>query len=332
MIPAAATLIPTGLVQAFTGPFVPIFIMHRFNAPDRGISGQKPDELRRSLAYARKHKYNPITLGQLAQYSSNGQLPPKKSVVFTIDDGFIDQYEVAAPLFEEFDIPLTYFLITDLLDGKLWPWDDQLRYLLNHAPDGYYKLNIAGSEFGTRLADPASRTHCRYELYQLLKSRDNTNIYNALDSLYQQTHVEKPDTTPGQYQPMSWDQARDLTNRGHCIGAHSRTHRILSQLSDEDAAYEIKTSIALTRERIPATAPIFAYPTGRPGDFTEREMRNLQQEGISLAVSTKTLHYKPVHSADKYASYQVPRLNMPSSLAEFIQSISWIDYLRQPNH
>ena len=50
--------------------------------------------------------------------------------MFTIDDGFIDHHDIAGPLFADYDIPLTFFLVTGFIDGELWPWDDQLSYAI----------------------------------------------------------------------------------------------------------------------------------------------------------------------------------------------------------
>lgn len=328
LIPATAKIIPTRLFQQFITNFIPIFTLHRFDHPDRNISGQDPEDIRRCLQYLRKNKYQPLSLAELGKMCRSGKKPGEKSVIFTIDDGFIDQFEIAAPLFEEYEIPVTFFLITDFLDKKIWPWDDQLRYLLSKATAGKHNVILDGSNYELQFNDQKERQQCRYSLYEILKSSDNSTIYDKVLSLYNQLNVEMPKSTPEDYSPMSWDQANELTRRGHSIAAHSRSHRILSQLSDKDAEYEISSSLKLTKEYVPQAASLFAYPTGRIGDFTDREADILNKLDVDLSVSTEHRHFTVGRHGHGLARQQAPRLIMPSNINDFIQHITWIEFIR----
>src|SRR4051812_41525240 len=85
-----------------------IFMLHRFAVPDLGLPGHDPEALRRNLAYLRKARYNLISLEEMFRRLHLGE-PVKRAVAFTIDDGYFDHAEIAAPIFAEFDCPVTFF-------------------------------------------------------------------------------------------------------------------------------------------------------------------------------------------------------------------------------
>jgi len=63
--------------------------------------------------------------------------------------------------------------------------------------------------------------------------------------------------------PMSWSDVKWLSRNGHIIGAHTRSHPILSDLIDHDALVdEIVTSADRIEEKIGLKVDCFAFPFG----------------------------------------------------------------------
>ena len=327
-IPFIAGAISTNALQRCFGNFVPVFMLHRFEHPDYGVEGQCTGDIRKNLEYFRKNNYQPISLEAIAEHLLAGTQIPYKSAVFTIDDGFIDQYDIAGPLFEEYDIPLTYFLVTDFIDGNLWPWDDQLAYLIDHASNGHYKIVLGRQIHNITLEEgEGSRSPVLKTFRNTLKEGDNTHIYETINELYRSFKVTFPLVIPNTYKPMTWGQAATLQKSGHHIAAHTRTHRILSRLTNEDASDEIKNSILAVQKHIKAPANVFAYPTGRQSDFTRKNALFLNELGVSASVSTVSEPFIPHHKLSVFERHSIPRLPMPSSRNDFIQYLSWIEFL-----
>ena len=115
-------------VAGFTHSEATIFMAHRFCVPELGISGHDPQNLRRILAQLRKRRYDLISIGEMFRRLRDGE-PVKRAVAFTIDDGYYDAGQVAAPIFADFDCPATVFAVTDFLDGKMWMWWDKIAYI-----------------------------------------------------------------------------------------------------------------------------------------------------------------------------------------------------------
>jgi peptidoglycan/xylan/chitin deacetylase (PgdA/CDA1 family) len=86
---------------------------------------------------------------------------------------------------------------------------------------------------------------------------------------------------------MSWDDIKNLSNDGFGIGCHTVNHNILSSLSKNGMAAEIKGSQKEIEEKIGKPVYSFAYPHG---DFRDCPFKLaipiLKECGIRLAVTT----------------------------------------------
>jgi glycosyltransferase involved in cell wall biosynthesis/peptidoglycan/xylan/chitin deacetylase (PgdA/CDA1 family) len=66
----------------------------------------------RQTALLKRCRYNVISLDDYVDYRRTYRLPPPRSVVITIDDGYVDTDTIARPILERFGFPATAFLIT----------------------------------------------------------------------------------------------------------------------------------------------------------------------------------------------------------------------------
>jgi len=321
-------LVPASLFRLFIGPFVPVFMMHRFACKERGITGIDLTLLRECLEYFRKSGYEAISLETLASAIINGDSLPDKIAVFTIDDGFFDQFELAGPLFAEYDIPLTYFLITDFIDKKLWPWDDQISYILTSTDEGKYLLNLGGKEFEITVGSADNRRPQYVKIRNILKSVSNNNLYDELPAIYRLFDVEIPAEIPVKYRPMQWQDAQALVKQGHNIAAHTCSHRILSRLERPEAESEIMNSIRRVNEMIESPSPVFAYPTGRSGDFTQKDVDFMTGTGLLATVTTVSGSVLTRKNSKAYL-HSLPRYSMPDDLIQFRQCLSWLEVIKE---
>ncbi len=68
--------------------------------------------LRRQLAWLKLRGYDVIALDEFVRARIEHRLPPEKSVVLTLDDGYRDNAELALPALERHGFPATVFLVT----------------------------------------------------------------------------------------------------------------------------------------------------------------------------------------------------------------------------
>jgi hypothetical protein len=72
--------------------------------------------------------FHPISLTQAAKHVREGGELPKRSVVVTFDDGYADNYEVAMPILNHAEIPVTVYVTVDCIDSRRLPWPSRLRF------------------------------------------------------------------------------------------------------------------------------------------------------------------------------------------------------------
>lgn len=324
LIKSCLSLTPQSISHWLTGDFVPVFMLHRLVDSHGERDVGKINLIRHYLEYIRKHHYQPISLQELFDYLSHDEPLPERAVVFTVDDGFADQFEYLPPVFAQYDVPLTCFVITDFLDGKLWPWDDQVKYIFYNTKISNFSVRLPNEMvFKAEIMHKKSRVLERRRLIGILKAQNQTCIYKWLDSLYKAAELDTPGSVPHEFSPASWEQANQFVQSGHAIAAHTKTHRILSQLSDAEAYDEIIGSYEFLKTRVVDCADIFAYPTGLPSDFGQREIDIIKSSPISGSVTTVSDAARP-----GYPLEAVPRFSLPESMTDFLQTLSFIEVLK----
>ena len=323
LMPVLENCFPESFVKQVVGNFCPVFMLHRISDDRTGVSGHSIEHIDKCLIYLRRKNYNPVSLQAVVDMLRHGVEIPLKTVAFTIDDGFVDHAELGGSVFAKYDIPLTCFVITGFLDGDLWPWDDQVSYIIEKTKLSKLAINLPSGEGFEMNFDRESRTYFRRKLRDSLKRIDQTDIYQWLDRVYARAEVVVPKAPPDTYLPMTWVDAKKFTEKGHTIAPHTVSHRILSQLNSEDSSFEIKSSMARVREVLGGDSTVFAYPTGSVFDFTKREQETLKGLGVQGAVSTRPQVVEATSSL-----FDLPRYSLPDNFADFVKSLSVLDYVK----
>jgi peptidoglycan/xylan/chitin deacetylase (PgdA/CDA1 family) len=66
--------------------------------------------------------YYPVTLDDIADWISGAKTLPPRAAAVTFDDGFEDNYTVAAPIMEQYRIHGTFYLTVNYVTKKELPW------------------------------------------------------------------------------------------------------------------------------------------------------------------------------------------------------------------
>jgi peptidoglycan/xylan/chitin deacetylase (PgdA/CDA1 family) len=243
--------------------------------------------LERQCAHIREC-YVPVTLAQAAEAFAGGAPLPDRALAVTVDDGYRDFFEVAYPVFREFGIPATVFVVTRFLDGEYWLWGDRVKYAFRHTPLERARLELpGGAVLAHELADASAREHAATEVKERAKLMCQKDFSTFVDSVARVLAVELPASPDGEFQAMSWDEARQAAAGGMEIGAHTISHPILSSLgSMADMAAEIAGSKRRIESQLDRAAPHFCYPNGRMRDIGPAAAA-VREAGFTTAVTTE---------------------------------------------
>lgn len=81
-----------------------------------------PSSFAKQMRYLYQHRYTPITVTQYVRALSQGDASlPEYPVVLTFDDGFVDFYTEAFPIFQQYKFTATLYITTSFVGGtSLW--------------------------------------------------------------------------------------------------------------------------------------------------------------------------------------------------------------------
>lgn len=318
----------TTVASYFMGYGVPVFMLHRmvsahFNNP----GGVSEDFLRACLKYLKNNRYHFLSLETLILALTRDEPLPPRSVVFTMDDGYLDQAEIALPVFEEFGCPITFFIITGMLDQNFWPWDAKVAWIARATKKTSLTIKLDGNPVNFQLDNPDSERLSRRAIQDHLKSVDARRIPGIIDQLAATAGVAIPQQPPDEFMPMSWALARQYESDLVRFAPHSDSHNILSRLDEKSLERELKDSWQKISSELDNPVKVFCYPTGRQEDYGSREIEALNRLGYIGAVST-TAASVDLSDHSRQQLFSLPRYSLPSTIGDFIQCCSWIEFIR----
>lgn len=324
-------------VPGATMPFAPllrdratILMLHRFRDRDHGISGLDPAALEEGLAYLRRHRYELLGLEELFHRLASGGPPLRRAVAFTIDDGYVEQATVAAPVFARYDCPATTFVTTGFLDGTIWFWWDQIEHIFLSTRRREVSVGLGDAEVHYSWEDHAGRRCAQaYVAHRCLRMPEAMK-HSVIAALARSAEVELPAAPPPRYRPISWDQLRKCETLGMRFGPHTVTHPILSLTSDEQSRRELVESWARLRAEARHPVQVFCYPNGGWNDFGPREIAILDELGFLGAVTGAEGHADAgVFRRDASERFKVRRFGYQGDLPHLIQCVSGVEQFKR---
>jgi len=262
-----------------------IFMLHRTTTFPDVPAERMPELIGTSVRALRSAGATLTSVRNLFEMAHRGISPPPGSVAFTVDDGYWDQATIATAFLRS-DCPVTIFLVSGFMDGKLWPWDEKLAHAVHATTRA--QLEVPSLQRRYELATREQKQLAIHQLQDACKTLPWEDADKLLHEIWGQAGIDPGDAPPPAHRPIGWSDARALEREGVDFAPHSVTHRITSRLSDEEASHEIVHSAERLRAELARPTPVYAWPTGRAQDFKERDILLARKHGLLGAVSAET--------------------------------------------
>jgi peptidoglycan/xylan/chitin deacetylase (PgdA/CDA1 family) len=220
-----------------------------------------------------------LPLGEALARNAGDGPRDRPLVAITFDDGYADNWAIAARVLEESGVRGTFFVTTGFVESGEPLWFDRAARLWERSTPDMRDLALRASG-APPAGDPAAANLRGWMAF--LKLRTPGPRAALLDAL--EERAGKPEG-PGEFEPMTPEQVGDLARRGHEVGSHAVTHPILPQLEDGELATELSRSRDVLREWTGAEVPGFCYPNG---DHDDRVVGAVSAAGYRWACTTKT--------------------------------------------
>lgn len=239
--------------------------------------------------------FNVLPLDEAVERLKAGRLPARAACL-TFDDGYADNYHVALPILQHYDLKATFFIATRFLDGGRM-WNDTIIESIRGCNMAVLDLSTLG--LGRHALDSiANRRAAMAALIDQIKYRPFAERITLTEQLGHLAGVQLPHDLM-----MTSDEVKALRHAGMQIGAHTMSHPILARLTDEQARQEIGGSKHFLEQLLGERVGLFAYPNGKPGDdYTPHSVDVVRSLGFDAAVST---HWGALATGGDL--YQIPR-------------------------
>lgn len=203
--------------------------------------------------------------------------------LLTFDDGKKNNFTEIAPELEARGVPAVFYVTIDPLSNGTQLWFDRHARLVDHL--GFCPAGLD------------------------LRTLKNCPLDTVLERL-EQACSRYGFTQHGLFendQPMTWDDARSLVQRGFAIGAHGLTHAILTNETRERAFKEIEESLARVGAELGAPCTTFAFPNGSGTPELTRHALNC---GATTVMTTE-----PIWVDRRLPLWRLPRIQLFGSFS-----------------
>jgi peptidoglycan/xylan/chitin deacetylase (PgdA/CDA1 family) len=208
---------------------------------------------------------------------------PKRAVMVTFDDGYLDNYEVAFPVLRRHQVPGLFFVSTGYINSERIFWFDWLVYVILRTTASELRLDALNLTIHLRPCLTNRRAEAT-QLLRVLKRTPEAYRLRILQQLHQATGVEMLPTDLKQSKVMTWPQVQEMARAGMEFGSHTVSHPILSTLTDHDLLrMELEDSKAKIEQETGQPVVAVAYPVGGRSALNADVLAATQQAGYQIA-------------------------------------------------
>ena len=238
-------------------------------------------EFRRQLEWLGR-RFHVVSCAQIREHFLEARPLPPRPLLITFDDGYWNNFALAAPALRDYGFPATFFLSTNYIgSGDLFWFDDLPRHVMKWP--GREIERPGGGEPLPLPPDPAQRREVCRRIGSLCKRVPNPVRLAYLEYLRRGTADHELPWDENIYRILNWDEVRELARQGFEIGSHTQTHPILAQLEEDAIGSELEGSRAHIEAELGARCFALAYPNGTAADYDLRIQRRTAAAGFDLA-------------------------------------------------
>ncbi len=268
-------------------PRVLILAYHSFSEQYDYLSMATPPSLFvQQVAYLRQH-FEVRTLGELVSSASSRRTSGRfvDTVVLTVDDGYADNYEPLMYAARELQAPASLYVATNFIDQQR-PTTVMALMMAIHGAD-VQQLDMTELGLGVLpLRSHAERNAAIQQIDAMLKFLAPDRQRYFVDHVAAQCGADL--AASAKKAMLTWDQLRAMSAAGIEIGAHTRSHPVLSRLHPDAVRAEIQGSMRRIREQTGRSDVTFAYPYGGVEDVSPEVIEVCRHSGVAAAALLQT--------------------------------------------
>ena len=267
-----------------------IFTMHHVRPHDDSQSFQPnahleitPEFLSQTIELLIHEGFDFIRLRDLPDHLGHSR-SQRPFAIFTLDDGYSNNRDIALPIFERYQVPATIYVTPAFAERTAIIWWELLAKLIAQEDEIAFDFGYGIELYPTQtLEDKISF----FDLFcKSLWSSDEINCTEQLEILSRQYGIDPLALTKAL--TLSKSELSELSRHPLIdLGAHGQNHLSIGRLPDHLAAQEITQSVTWLEDLTGKRPQSFAFPYGNAQAAGPRDFKLVQDLGLDLALTTR---------------------------------------------
>ncbi len=307
----------SGVNAAFarvTRPRGAILMLHRVVNDTTGASDFHPNVdfavsvryLHEMISFLRTNGWDIVTLDE-ALGRLKAAVPQRRFAVFTFDDGYRDNLELALPVFRDHGAPFTVYATTGFLTRQYLPWWYVAEAALSRVTE--LDIDVPGLVGPRRCSSDAERRQLFLRLRAAMMGLPPHASGRVCDDLLVAAGLDRREFADALM--LDPDGLRELAQHAEVtLGAHAHSHSVLAVLADAQLDVEFGGSCRLIESWIGRGVRHYCYPFGGIRECGTREVQRAAACGFTTATTTRKAVVKRPHAEQPLA---LPRVAVRGS-------------------
>ena len=315
------------LEKLFTGKAI-ILMYHSISEPDIDPweLSVSPSNFEQQLQIL-QNSFKVSSVSDIALSLQKGRLK-NKTVALTFDDGYRNNFQIAAPLLEKYNVPATFFITNKLGEEKMYWWDSLANLILRTSVlPADFEITIREKTINYSIGEesvlneyleqlhrkwvatdppPTKRSELFYKLWELMQPLPPDEIEQILQLVKNWTGTTQTVLFPDTSLVKEEELKKMANHRLIDIGIHTVNHIALGYHSAQVQETEIFQNKNLLEQIINRQITTIAYPYGEYNDTTLNIVKNTGlRAGVTVEYNVVNNYANPF----KLGRFQVKNWN-----------------------
>jgi len=224
----------------------------------------------------------------------SGKVPLRPyCAVLTFDDGYRNNYELALPVLEKYNIPAIYFISTGNIDSQKPHWFDMMDYVIQHNSRSI-KMEVGGKIY-TFENDDNERLAKEFRRFLFdcnnSQGEDDIELISKIYAIIKKWEIKEGKNVKeilngdSRTAMMSWKHVGILSSKGIEIGSHTVDHCRLGTIAKDEIYRQLEKSKMDIEKHLGKACKYLSYPNG---SYNEKVIDIAKVCGYSASVTTKS--------------------------------------------
>lgn len=251
-----------------------------------------PEFLEQAIQQALQAGMIPVHVHDLPELLRNNP-ENKRYVCFTLDDGYRNNAEHAAPVFRRYNIPYTIYITSGFAERKNILWWEVIERLLREQTT--LRFDFGNGAETVTLQSTAQKMSGFTRFARYVDTHEEDSAVERITELalahgFDPLQMTRDLTMDASELRLLAEQEGGLVH----FGAHTASHINLSRVSALRMKHEIETSAQWLEDHLGVPPRSFAYPYGWKTAVSEQVFTETRKAGFEIAVTTQPGMLQPL--------------------------------------